>query len=422
LTEVQARFSGRGGGETLFDWITLDGPGPDEDMAWLLGRRKFRQNATCVTSGHRLASRAFPEGGYFVMRDGAGEQGLYLAFDCGPFGYEAVPIHGHADALSFDLYAYGRSLVTDCGVYSYHLGEDWRRYFRGTSAHNTVVVDEKDQSILLGAGRVYRMARATLHQWESNAQFDFVDGSHDGYCRLADPVIHRRKIFFLKPEYWVVVDLLTGQPGRHRIEQYFHLMPWAVPILDRETKAARVECNGTPAMTIAPSGAQSLQAEVITGATDPIQGWVSFFSGEKVAAPVIRYRRDVQVPTGLVTTMYPHPAKGKDGVHVTTLEITASDGKRLADTQVTGVIVETAECIDTCVIAHDGAPPWKAFAGCESDGDLVYLRRRKSDGAIVRAIVRGGQTLSFQGQSLLEVLGSPQAFTIDRETTTGIER
>jgi hypothetical protein len=284
------------------------------------------------------------------------------------------------------------------------------------------VVDGKDQSILLGAGRVYRMARATLHQWESNAQFDFVDGSHDGYCRLADPVIHRRKIFFLKPEYWIVVDLLTGQPGRHRIEQYFHLMPWAVPIVDRETKAVCVERNGAPVMTIGPAGAQSLQAEVITGATDPIQGWVSFFSGEKVTAPVIRYRRDVQVPTGLVTVVYPHPAKGKDEVHVTALEVTTSYGKRLADTQVTGVLVETAACIDTCVIAHDGAPPWKAFAGCESDGDLVYLRRRKSDGAIIRAIVRGGHYLSFQGQSLLEVLGSPQAFTIDRETTTGIER
>lgn len=422
LAEVQARFSGRGGGETLFDWITLDGPGLDEDMAWLLGKRRFGQRATCATSGHELGSRAFPEGGYFVMRDGAGQQGSYLAFDCGPFGYEPVPIHGHADALSFDLYAYGRSLITDCGVYSYHLGEDWRRYFRGTSAHNTVVVDEKDQSILLGAGRVYRMARATLHRWESNAQFDFVDGSHDGYCRLADPVIHRRKILFLKPEYWIVVDLLTGQPGRHRIDQYFHLMPWAVPILDRETKAVCVERHGIPVMTIGPARAQSLQAEVITGATDPIQGWVSFFSGEKVAAPVIRYRREVQVPAGFVTAMYPHPAEGKDEVHVTALEVTARDGKRLADTQATGLIIETAECVDTCVIAHDGAPPWKAFAGCESDGDLVYLRRRKRDGAIIRAIVKGGQNLSFRGQSLLEAFGSPQAFTIDRETTTGIER
>jgi len=266
------------------------------------------------------------------------------------------------------------------------------------------------------------MAQATLHQWVSNAQFDFVDGSHDGYCRLSDPVIHRRKIFFLKPEYWIVVDLLTGQPGQHRIEQYFHLMPWAVPILDRETQAVRVECNGTPVITIAPARAQTLQAEVITGATDPIQGWVSFFSGEKVAAPVIRYCMDVQVPTCFVSVIYPHQAEGKSELHVAALEVTASDGKPLAETQASGLVVETAECIDTCVIAHDGAPPWKTFAGCESDGDFVYVRRRKRDGTIARAILRGGHNLSFQGQSLLKVCGSPQAFTIDREITTGIER
>ncbi len=356
------------------------------------------------------------------MRGGVGEQGLYLAFDCGPFGYEPVPIHGHADALSFDLYAYGRSLITDCGVYSYHLGEDWRRYFRGTSAHNTVVVDGKDQSILLEAGRVYRMAQATLHQWVSNERFDLVDGSHDGYCRLADPVIHRRKILFVKPEYWIIVDLLTGRPGQHRLEQYFHLMPWAVPILDRETKAVRVECDGAAAITIVPARAESLEAEVTAGATDPIQGWVSFFSGEKVAAPVIKYSRNVQIPSGLVTTVYPHPARGNDEVHVTALQVTASDGKRLSDTRVTGLVVETAECMDTCVIAHDGAPPWKAFAGCESDGDLVHIRRRKADGAIIRAILGGGQCLSSQGQSLLDMCDLPQAFTVDRETAIGIER
>jgi hypothetical protein len=284
------------------------------------------------------------------------------------------------------------------------------------------VVDGKDQSILLGAGRVYRMAQATLHQWVSNAQFDFVDGSHDGYCRLADPVVHRRKILFVKPEYWIIVDLLTGRPGKHRLEQYFHLMPWAVPILDRETKAVRVECDGAAAITIVPASAESLHAEVTAGATDPIQGWVSFFSGEKVAAPVVKYSRNIQIPSGLVTAVYPHPARGMDEVHVTALQVTASDGKRLSDTQVTGLVVETAECMDTCVIAHDGAPPWKAFAGCESDGDLVYIRRRKADGAISRATLGGGQHLSSQGRSLLDVCDLPQAFTVDRETAIGIER
>jgi len=421
LTEVQARFSSRGGGTVLFDRVRLDGTGLDEDMAWLLGRSDFQPDAPQVKSDRWLASRAFPEGGYFVMRGGVGKQGLYLAFDCGPFGYKPVPVHGHADVLSFDLYAYGRSLITDCGVYSYHLGEDWRNYFRGTSAHNTIVVDGKDQSILLESGRVYRMAQAMLHQWVSNAYFDFVDGSHDGYCRLSQPVIHRRKILFLKSEYWIVVDLLMGQPAQHCLDQYFHLMPWATPVLDQKTKTMRVECDETPVITVAPLGIRtsSLQVEVITGATNPIQGWVSFFSGEKIAAPALKCRKDVQVPTSFVTLLYPHPAGSRNELRVMESRVTARDGRPIDETEVTGLALETTGYVDTCIIAHDGAPSWKAFAGYESDGDLVYVRRRKNDGAIVRMIMRAGRELSFQGQSLLKVHGPPQDFALDCEIMTG---
>ena len=422
LTEIQVRFSPRGGGATLFGRVKLDSGDPDEDMAWLLGNRIIRPGTTQAEADHKLVSRAFPEGGYVVMRGGAGTQGLYLACDCGPFGYKTAPIHGHADALSFDLYAYGHSLITDPGVYSYHLGEDWRGYFRGTSAHNTIMVDGEDQSILLASGRVYHTAEATLHEWVANGHFDFLDGSHDGYCRLAEPVTHRRKMLFLKPEYWIIVDLLVGPQARHRVEQFFHLMPQAATVLDQETQAARVEYGPDPVLTIAPSGTPALQADVITGSTDPIQGWVSFFSGEKIPAPVLRYRQDVQIPTSFVTVLYPHAANDKHGLCVTPLTVTTSDGQSVDETAVSGLSIETAQYADTCMIAHDGAPPWKVFAGYESDGELVYVRRRKSDGAIVRMIMRAGCKLSFHGQPLIKANEKPQDLALDCEILTGAKR
>jgi hypothetical protein len=386
LTEIQARFSNRGGGATVFGRVKLDGDGLSEDMAWLLGGRDLGQNTIEARSDRELASRAFPQGGYFVMRAGTGKAGLYLAFDCGPFGYEAGPIHGHADALSFDLYAYGRSLITDCGVYSYHLGDDWRNYFRGTRAHNTIVVDGQDQSTLLGSGRVYRMAQATLHKWTSGTHCDFVDGSHDGYCRLAEPVTHRRKVFFVKPEYWIVIDLLTGPSGRHRLEQYFHLMPWATVALDGETGSVHVEEGGIPVLTIAPLNTSSLQVDIISGATDPIQGWVSFFSGERVAAPVLRYRKDVQVPTSFVTVLYPHPPGHVKNIHVTDPRSTAYSDEWKGEMGITGVAVETSEHIDICTIACGSSTPLTSLAGSDGESNLVYVRRQKSNGAVIRVI------------------------------------
>jgi hypothetical protein len=385
LTDNYVRFSGRYGRVVLFDRLRLAGNGLDEEMVWLLGGRGYGENAGDDVTV-KLTSKPFAEGGYFVMRGGEGERALHLVFDCGPFGYKPVPGHGHADALSFDLYAYGRSLIMDCGAYSYYLGENWRNYFRGTSAHNTIAVDGQDQSILMGSRHVYRMAQATLHEWVSNGCFDFVDGSHDGYHRLAEPVTHRRSILFVKPEYWIVVDLLTGR-GVHALQQYFHLMPWAMPHLNQKTKVVRVDDHGSPAITIAPTGVQSLWADIVTGATDPIQGWVSFYSGQKIAAPVLKYEKTVQLPTIFCTVLYPHRPNSAETLQVTDLQVIV-EGRVADKTMISGLTVETVDYLDTCVITLDDRPSWKIFAGYESDAELVYLRLRKKDGALVKVAIQ----------------------------------
>ena len=192
-------------------------------------------------------------------------------------------------------------------------------------------------------------------------------------------------------------------------------MPWAIPVLDPQTQAVHVQYNNTLMMSLVPLNAERLQAQLITGATDPVQGWVSFFSGEKVAAPVLRYCKDAQVPTSFVTVLYPYKANAQDQVHVAGLRVTTRDGEPIDEMAVSGLTVETADHIDICVVAHEGAPAWMAFAGYESDGELVCVRRRKSDGAVVRMIMRGGHTLSFQGQSLVAAQGLVRDFVLDGE-------
>jgi len=412
LTDNYVRFSGRCGRGVLFDRLSLAGNGLGEEMVWLLGGRGSSSSVTREEATVKLTSKPFAEGGYFVMRGGEGERTLYLVFDCGPFGYEPVPGHGHADALSFDLYAYGRTLITDCGAYSYYLGEDWRNYFRGTSAHNTIVVDGQDQSILMGYWHVHRMAQATLHEWVSNEYFDFVDGSHDGYHRLTKPVTHRRSILFVKPEYWIVIDLLAGQ-GVHTLEQYFHLMPWATPHLNQKTRVVRVDDHGFPAMTIAPTGGQSLRAKIVTGATDPIQGWVSFYSGEKIAAPVLKYKKTVQLPAIFCTVLYPHPPGSSETLRVADIQVIVES--KVADrTMIGGLAVETANYVDTCVIALDDTLSWKTFAGYESDAELVYLRHRKSDGALVKVAIKP-RTATLKIKSKNDFPKKPEAFQEQRQ-------
>ncbi|MDT9110874.1 heparinase II/III domain-containing protein, partial [Escherichia coli] len=74
----------------------------------------------------------------------------------------------------------------------------WRDYFRGTSAHNTVRVDGEDQSVIGGNFMWLQKANACCDVWETTSTRDFFVGSHDGYLRLPDGVLHRRSIEFDK--------------------------------------------------------------------------------------------------------------------------------------------------------------------------------------------------------------------------------
>src|SRR5439155_653835 len=96
--------------------------------------------------------------------------------------------------------------VVDPGTYCYTPEMPWRNYFRGTAAHSTVLVDGVDQAQPAGPFKWKTRLSTRLQSWESTAAFDYVDASHDGYTRLPDPVVHRRRVLFVKPRYWVLVD------------------------------------------------------------------------------------------------------------------------------------------------------------------------------------------------------------------------
>ncbi|MCB0213795.1 MAG: alginate lyase family protein, partial [Anaerolineae bacterium] len=268
LQDTYLRYTAASGGAIFMKRTALKSviPNPGEAEVWLLGPQRIETFQRTTSDEVSLDSRAFPDGGYFVMRHGHTSAAPYLVFDCGPFGYKPVPSHGHADALSFELHAWGQTLLVDPGIYGTQLGQNWRNFFRGTRAHNSVVVDNLDQSILIDVWRVYQPAQAKLHQWITSDHFDFVDGSHNGYMRLPEGVTHRRRIFFVKPEYWIVIDTVTGS-GEHTYDNYFHLMPNAVVQINQESQQVRatggVDDTGLIIAPLPPS--DNCRVEVFTG-------------------------------------------------------------------------------------------------------------------------------------------------------------
>jgi hypothetical protein len=180
------------------------------------------------------------------MRDGWTRESNYLLFDCGPHGSLACG-HAHADALSFELAANGHTLLVDPGTYTYTGSKELRDWFRSSHAHNTITLDEESSSIPDGAFSWKTKAESRLWGWRSHERYDFVSGDVGGFSQWGSQTHHRRSIFFLKKDYWIVSDIVDPVSGQ-RIDIRFHFDSSAAPILRdgvREAKSGlKIQCFG----------------------------------------------------------------------------------------------------------------------------------------------------------------------------------
>lgn len=247
----------------------------------------YRWAATQGRAGRAPAERlkAFPAGGYYVIRSGWGETTPFaaerhLVFDCGPLGEGN---HGHFDLLSFELYGFGRPLIVDPGRFTYdESGEvNWRVAFRGTAAHNTVTVDGRNQTRYEFHKRKFKVRGPEpgyeLLGFGTRGGFDFVSGRAES---SEYDVIHEREIRFLDGGLRIIVIDELRSASLHRYEQSFQLTPGAqgrVAVPDEGVVAA-------PHLTIRRHGPAAAACSVE-------DGWVSPEYGVKLPAPVVRFRQ-----------------------------------------------------------------------------------------------------------------------------------
>ena len=230
MLDVRARNDFRGTlavGAVMFDRADYKfvADGVAEELLWLTGVDGLSRFDALVPAPPAKTSVAFPNGGYFVMRDGWTADSNYLLFDCGPHGALNCG-HAHADALSIDVAANGQTVLTDPGTYTYTGSKELRDWFRSSHAHNTVTVDGESSSAPNGPFSWKTVAQCSLEQWITDERFDFVTGAHDGFMRLQDPVTVKRDILFLKGDYWIIRDTVVAAQ-EHRVDVRFQFDPAA---------------------------------------------------------------------------------------------------------------------------------------------------------------------------------------------------
>lgn len=245
----------------------------DDKSLWLLGdagRHHFDQ--LVEAKNHVPTQRAFNDGGYYIMGDAWGsDQEIQLIADVGSLGYLSIAAHGHADALAFTLSLGGMEMLIDPGTYAYHTETQWRDYFRGTSAHNTVRVDDLDQSVIGGNFMWLNHAKAELMTWQLDNTQERLIGRHDGYLRLADPVLHTREIVLDKLSREIRVQDSLKCQGKHKIEIHWHCHE-AAEVTVQNTQVSIV--RGTYEIKISFSD-QRFSVRLARGEENPPLGWIS---------------------------------------------------------------------------------------------------------------------------------------------------
>lgn len=289
-----------------------------EELLWLTSVAGLARFDSIEPQPPAKTSVAFREGGYFVMRDSWRPDANYLLFDCGPHGSLACG-HAHADALSIDVAANGRTVLVDPGTYTYTGSKDARDWFRGSHSHNTIIVDDQSSSEPNGPFSWKTIARCSLEKWISEDRFDFISARHDGFTRLADPVTVKREILFLKGDYWIIRDTIASA-GEHRVDISFHF-------------------DSSP-------GVEQALEIICFGNNDKVEeeAFVSHCYGERKVAKALSFSASLNGNGEIVTFLLPH----EPGIQWDVREIQTSEGR--------GFAVEGANSRDTVIIPASG--PW----------------------------------------------------------------
>ncbi|MGE5624338.1 MAG: alginate lyase family protein [Bacillota bacterium] len=279
------------------------------ETAWLLGPAGCEAfDALEARPPPHPPSRLFADGGWAVMQGGWEPDAPQLLFDVGPLGCSVSGGHGHADLLSVQCSPFGHPLLVDPGTYCYTAHANWRDHFRGSAAHNTVVIDRQSQAAPAGPFSWRKRPAAELLAWRSAPRFDYADAVHDAYGRLRDPVRHRRRVLFVKPRYWVVVDDLLAADV-HQVDLLFQ---FGTVSLSRGgngwMRAAAPDGRG---LLVRPFSTATLETSIHEGEVEPIRAWVSPDYGLRAPAPLLCYGTLTRLPLSIVTLLIPAEEGGE---------------------------------------------------------------------------------------------------------------
>jgi hypothetical protein len=349
--------------------------------------------------------RAFLDSGVFVFTEDDGRTRLVLRTAPAPKS-RVMPGHMHSDLMSIYLVESRTPLIVDSGTFTYRFGEgsgsagaaNWRAYFAGASAHNTVLIAGQDPvGPLSGNFRSSAsIPRATTLICRGSARLAAAGARLDAlppYAGLMRGVVHVRGEYYV---IWTALPEDAPPDGAHFLLQ---LAPGTdLSAAGRSLKLERASVS----MQIACSSGLLREATRF-GTENPVGGWVSPRFGERVPAPqlVLRTTRENRLSAILFRRC------GGNSVSSITCAMTEEGA---------GVIrIEAADFSDLLVlnIREASGIPLPLDEGW-FDGAALWLRASNGGGLAIRSLATRMIRLAKRGVALAAA-ADPEDFDYSRQ-------
>ena len=277
-------------------------------------------------------SHALPETGCYVMRDSWRSDAQYLFFDAYP---SEEPVN--SDTSTFVLYAHGRQLTT-------------------------------------GSVRVSDMPLSASDridtQWTTTPVFDFIEKWHQ-----TTTLHHKRAIFYLKGEYFILHDLVLGA-GAHTLEHGFHLGRGTASHIAADTGSAWTQDPRRSNLFISAVGTADLSVTL--------------------DSDTVIYRGYQELPIVMNTLLF--PMESEVNLHPTLTDI---EVRTDPDVLGTGFTLQSHDTTDTFLISDDGLAEMSA-ADIRFIGEYLFLRRGVSRSEI-QFVMLNGRFLQVGGNVLADL-------------------
>ncbi|HEX3104257.1 MAG TPA: alginate lyase family protein [Terriglobales bacterium] len=355
-----------------------------EESIWLFGAQAASfLSVNCLPLPPRAQS--FPDSGIYISA-GPEDSSQQIVIDAGLLGAMRAG-HGHADALSVKYSADGRPCLVDCGTFCYIGPGDVRNSYRGTAAHNTLRVDELDQAVPDGPFAWKNLPAVRADAWIAGETFTYFSGSHTGFLRLSDPVLHRRFVFHLFNSFWMVRDVAEANAA-HILEIFWHFDP---SLVIHQFDSSFVAGNPadeklTKGIAYIPVKDGEWDCQVKPGQVSPIYGTAE-------PGKILHCRAEIRLPAEHALVVRPLTAKADVPGQLVRVKATSAEANGIS-------VYEFTEHgrAHFLIFQKQGATVWN-FGDWESDGEFLYYC---ADGQRISQMAAcNASVIKYRGEALI---------------------